>query len=260
MLSVSNNTQSNNTDPNNPRRRYEQATLAAGGVQVAEFALHSVTSMQRKQLESYIAKQYNGIYGATITNFMPSLLSMSRAGQLQAAVGVRPASDETLFLEHYLDKPIEQEIAALAKLPVDRQSVVEIGNLVATGKGGSQLLFVLMTAVLEAAGFQWFVFTATPQVEKLIKRLHFCPYPLTYADARRLDNPCCDATGSASQGESWGTYYDSRPKVMAGDIRHAMAIIRASSRLVRVVQQYHGKISSLAELLRDQRQPLCHVA
>lgn len=264
MLAIPDNTQSGNAF-NSTRRRYEQATLVADGIQAAEFTVHSATSGQRKQLESYVAEQYNRSYGARITNFMPFLLSMSRAGQLEAVVGVRSAYDDALFLEHYLDKPVEQEISALAKQRVARQSVVEIGNLAATAKGGSQLLFVLMTAVLEAAGYQWFVFTATHQVEKLIKRLHFCPYPLTYADARRLDKPycdrpCCAVTGATSQRESWGSYYNSRPKVMAGDIRYAMSIIRANSRLTRVVQQYEVEISSLARLLKDQCEFLPHVA
>lgn len=109
MLSIPDNTQSGNAF-NSTRRRYEQATLVAGDLQAAEFTLHSVTSGRRKQLESYVAEQYNRSYGARITHFMPLLLSMSRAGQLEVVVGVRSAYDDALFLEHYLDKPVEQEM------------------------------------------------------------------------------------------------------------------------------------------------------
>ncbi len=249
---------------------YQQAILVEPQPPVIQFDLHSPGSMERVALETYIASQYKRAYRARISSFMPSLLSMNRAERFEAAVGVRPAQDDSLFLETYLDKPVEQEIGTLAKRPVDRRKVIEVGNLVATAKGGSQLLFVLMTAVLDAAGFQWFVFTATPQVEKLIKRLHFCPYPLAYADAWRLDHSGLDAKGFNcksqeaenlnSSADDWGSYYDSRPKVMAGDIAHAMAILRGRSRLARVVEQYQDEIARLAVSLRKQCSPLRHCA
>jgi len=199
--------------------------------------------MDRGQLEVYIAEQYLQAYGASISSFMPLLLSMSYAEHTTAAVGLRSASRGPLFLESYLDNPAEQEVACLARQPVDRHRVVEIGNLVVTGRGGSQLLFVIMTAVLEAAGYHWFIFTATPQVEKLVNRLNFNPYSLTYAEAQRVDGRLQD----------WGSYYTTQPKVMAGDIRQAMTIVRDNPRLLPVLRHYRGEIDCLAEHLCEHR-------
>jgi hypothetical protein len=94
---------------------------------------------------------------------------MDQVASSAARLGMRPAaSAPELFLEQYLDRPVEQEIAARANCPVGRDGIVEICNLAADQRGASRHLFVLLTAVLAAASYRWIVFTATPQVEKLI--------------------------------------------------------------------------------------------
>lgn len=197
----------------------------------------------RRALETYIANEYEAAFGARITEFLPVLLTLSDSSGWKAAVGMRSAAYSDLFLEQYLPTPVEQAIANTAKLPVDRNSVVEIGNLVATGRGTSQLLFIVMAAALERAGYCWLVFTATPQVEKLVKRLQCEPLFLAAAQGECL-------------GESqmqWGTYYGCKPKAMAGRLTQALALGRRNRAVAQVLDTHAELIAELAGPLRAHR-------
>ncbi len=207
------------------------------------FDLHTPVSHRRARLEAYIADTYRSTYQARISQFYPLLLGMNITGETEAVVGLRPGFCRPMFLEHYLDLPIEQEIAALARCPVDRASLVEIGNLVSTRRGGSQLLFVVMAAALERAGYQWMVFTATPQVQKLVRRFNVELHDLANAEARQL----------GLQAEDWGSYYATRPKVMTCNIPKAMAVARGRRSMNILLENYRDAIDSLAKCLRDHR-------
>jgi hypothetical protein len=198
---------------------------------------------ERQLVERFITAKYQQAYQAHVSLFMPLLLSLKRAGNIQAAVGVRSAAYAPLFLENYVDSPIEQEIASIVRQPVDRNHIVEIGNLVAGYRGGSQVMFVVMAAALELAGYQWLVFTATPQVEKLIKRLHFQPNHLAIADGQRL----------GLQSQEWGSYYACQPQVMCGDIFQAMEIARRTPSIEKVLSRYATEISEMASVMQSHR-------
>lgn len=205
--------------------------------------LHSHCSKQRQQLQAYIAEQYRRIYDAEVRDFSPLLLNLNHNLNTQAALGLKPGYCGSLFLEHYLDQPVEQVIASHARTPVSRDSVMEIGNLVSTSRGGSLPLFLMMAGALQEAGYQWMVFTATPQVEKLVRRLQVELQVLANADQSKING------GTAH----WGSYYNRNPKVLLGNINSALAAAKQRPELQQFYIEHSVQISALAQRLRDHK-------
>lgn len=167
-------------------------------------------SADRATVEGFIRDCFADRYGARVHHFMPTLLQLvDGAGTLQAAIGVRDAAAEPLFLERYLDRPAEAEIGRHHGLVPARDRIVEVGNLAARGAGHARLLIVALTALLVAEGYDWVVFTGTPEVLNSFRRLDLAPLPLGAADPARMGDELAE----------WGSYYDTRPQVMAGNIR-----------------------------------------
>ncbi|MGB0711958.1 MAG: thermostable hemolysin, partial [Gammaproteobacteria bacterium] len=70
--------------------------------------LHTGHDTQRRETEAFIGSVYAKAYGAELTGFMPVLMALRGLdGAPEAALGLHPACEGPLFLEHYLDTPIE---------------------------------------------------------------------------------------------------------------------------------------------------------
>ena len=89
-----------------------------------------------------------------------------------------------------------------------REEIVEVGNLAAFGSASARLLIVALTDLLVARGFRWVVFTGTPALLNSFRRLAPEPLALAPADPARMGEELAD----------WGSYYASRPQLMAGEI------------------------------------------
>lgn len=165
----------------------------------------------RAGLESFIAATFLRNYGAQIDHFSDTLVGCRDAdGAWKAALGYSLAGAAPLFLEHYLDGPIEAEIAARMGRPVARADIVEVGNLAATHPGAARALIVGTTALLHELGLRIVAFTATTSLLNSFGRLHLRPQALALADPARLPGG----------GGQWGSYYDTHPQVMFGDIHY----------------------------------------
>lgn len=206
-------------------------------------SLHSCSSHGRKVIESYIAQQFNLIHGATIHHFMPHLLSINCNKQPISALGLRPAENQSLFLEQYLPRSIESFVRKAAGDFVKRHQIAEIGNLVSTYGGSSQMLFVLLTAFLQLSKFEWVVFTATPQIHKMMSRMGMEFYELYDADPALLKN---------SHISEWGSYYDSQPKVVTVKVDAAMLSLCQRKIYTKVISLYQSRIKTLAKQLDMQ--------
>lgn len=182
-----------------------------------QLRFHGPRTEGRASLERYIAGRYARRYGARLTDFTPWLLSAARAGAPGAVLGLRPALAEPLFLERYLDRPVEQQLAARLRRPVDRSGIVEIGNLAASEPAARRLLFAALVELLAGSGHQWLVCTATARVRCLIRTMGLPLLTLAAADPQRL---------GAERGQ-WGGYYQGDPRVVAGEIATARAAISA---------------------------------
>ena len=206
--------------------------------------LDPANSAGRQKLETCIASKFDQQYHAEISHFLPYLLSLSESDQLDAVVGIALAGKSELFLERYLDAPVEQAISRVLQTPVDRGQVVEIGNLAAAVPGTASLLFGVLATVLHRAGVRWVVCTATPQIRAMLKSLQFPAHTICNAEA----------TAMGEQAGEWGDYYASRPQVIVGDTRLAAEAV-ASSRVVTVLsRKLAGSINNVAAALKTARQ------
>jgi len=168
----------------------------------------------RASLQDFIADTFFATYGAEVQHFSRTLVGCRDSqGQWVAALGFSLARDGKTFLEQYLDAPLECEIAARTSMPVSRHQIVEVGNLAATQVGAARELIVCMTRYLHHQGMSWVAFTATRALLNSFTRLRLKPTALAMADPRRLPDG----------GQSWGSYYDTHPQVMFGDIRSGYA-------------------------------------
>lgn len=164
----------------------------------------------RPATEAFIAGRFALEHGARIAHFLPYLLTL-RAGdqRLQAAVGLRLAQDQTLFLETYLDQPVEACLAVVLGQPIARGEVVEVGNLAALSAGQARLLIVVTTWLLARSGLRWVTFTGATRLINSFHRLGLAPQILAAADPARL----------GAERDRWGSYYANDPQVCAGDIQ-----------------------------------------
>lgn len=164
---------------------------------------------RRQPVEDFIRDAYRSHYGARLSQLPPYLFVLrGAAGDIQAASGVRPAREGKLFLEIYLDHPVEAAVATALGRPVERGEIVEVGSLAVTRAGYARLLIEHLTAFLHERSYRWVTFTAIPALRNAFHRLGLEPKPICVADPGRL--------GPARQ--EWGRYYDRCPVVMCGSI------------------------------------------
>jgi len=169
---------------------------------------------ERPALEAFIAAEFSRVYGARVQHFCRMLAGCRDAcGRWVAALGYSLARDGRLFLEQYLDGPVETGIAQRIGTPVARTDIVEVGNLAGTSVGAARALIVFMTRHLHQQGLVWVTFTATRTLLNSFARLRLVPTVLAEADPARLHDA----------GRDWGTYYTSRPQVMFGNIGYGHA-------------------------------------
>jgi len=93
---------------------------------------------RRRALEDFIRARFAEHYGARVRHFMPELLGLEAVdGELHGALGCRRAGEQPLFLERYLDLPIEDALAQRYRCAVDRADIVEVGNFAARARAGA---------------------------------------------------------------------------------------------------------------------------
>jgi hypothetical protein len=164
-------------------------------------------SPDRNELEQFVSAAFQRKHEATVTSFMPTLLSFrGAAGELRGVVGLRDAGAERLYLEQYLERPVEEAIAAATGRRVMRSEVVEVGNLAGANCRTAVRMVALLPAHLMSGGHRWIVFTATSAVREILLGFGAPLVELAQADSARI------ATGS----DQWGRYYETDPRVYAG--------------------------------------------
>jgi hypothetical protein len=176
------------------------------------FAIHRPDSPGRPAVEAFIRAVYALHYGANIQSWAPTLVSLADGHDIVAAAGYRASErhprSAPLFLERYLDRPVEAAIRAATGATVARNEVVEIGHFSSARAGGGRRLMVELGRHLVAGGFRWAVSTATQELRSIFTRMRITPVTLGAADPRVLGD----------QAASWGTYYEHAPMVLAGEI------------------------------------------
>lgn len=191
------------------------------------FDLAECREGDRPIVERFISGTFTQAYGASVQNFMPRLFRINaKNGELLAAFGVRSAETGSLFLEQYLDRPAEQEIQERSGILPARNRIVEVGNLAAIYPGAVRWMVVAMTVMLYEEGYEWVTFTGTSSLRNGFNRLGLYPVEICPARAGRLD---------ASEQGRWGTYYDTQPTVMFGNIRQGFQAMRHNDKLLDIL-------------------------
>lgn len=175
----------------------------------------------REPLERLIEDRFDAAFGARLPGHYPILAGVvGLDGAPRAAAGVRFAEVEGLFLERYLDAPIERALAAAFETPVARDVVVEIGSLASVSAPATVGLFGTLAAWLSAnRGRRFAVATLRPDLARMLSRAGFGLRRLSAADPARIENAA----------QAWGSYYRNAPQVYAGEIRlpTALGLVRA---------------------------------
>lgn len=175
----------------------------------------------REPLERFVEARFHAAFGARLAGHYPILTGVfGLDGAPRAAAGVRLAETEPLFLERYLNAPVESAVAAAFETPVGRDDVVEIGSLASVSAPATLELFGALAGWLSASqGRRFAVATLRPDLARLLSRAGFGLRRLGAADPGRLD-------GAA---RAWGSYYQAAPQVYAGEIRlpGALGLLRA---------------------------------
>lgn len=179
----------------------------------------------RAELEDFVADAFRRLHGAQIHSFMPTLLALRNVGghddgRVCAVAGYRLASQQALFLEQYLEEPVEAALADRLGEAVPRGQVVEIGNFAGANCRAARHLAAQMPAWLLEQGQSWAVFTATSLIRDILAGLGIRMLELKGADRRRL----------AGNGADWGAYYAADPRVMAACIPDALGLSLARRR------------------------------
>ena len=213
---------------------------AAAAVRVDSVASRSA---HREQLERYISSIFRAAYGASVLEFLPLLVCLQESDAFQAALGLRSARQGTLFCEHYLARPVQDQIHETFSRQVNRSQVMELGNLVASRPGQAATLYTLVVAALGIAGVSHLVFCANRAVRVSIRRCGFVTREICAADPQRLP-------GGATQ---WGSYYDGDPKVILADIPQAVAHGCSHAAIASMWQREQVTIDSLADNIRSLR-------
>ena len=187
----------------------EFCDCADSALNCRKLSLLDTQHADRPYVEAFVQKVFFKAYQAKLDTFYPLLLSISaRAdtddGAYAAVAGVRPAGGEPLFLEHYLDQPIEDVLA------VERHKIIEIGNLAPANAGQARWLITTLNAFMLGAGFTHVVFTAVPHLKNAFSRMGL---PLTELAEAHGDSLTIE------EKANWGSYYEANPKVFVGDLR-----------------------------------------
>ena len=181
--------------------------------------LEGPLAQARAEAESFVQEAFRVAYGAKVAHFMTALMTLRNdSGDLLAVLGLRDAAGQGLFLEQYLEQPIEQALGAVVAAEVDRRSLVEVGNFAVGAAGGGRWLITALTAYLHSAGRSWAVFTCGPELQNAFRRLGIHLVELAPADPARLP---------AEERPRWGSYYAQMPKVMAASVAHSHEVLSA---------------------------------
>lgn len=186
-------------------------------------------SLKRHAVELFIHQRYLDKHDARIRHFMPYLISLETGDRnVVAAAGFRPATDGELFLEKYLNLPVEQVLGEALGLCISREVLVEVGNFATDGGHSSRLMIMAMAALFHQQGFSWVTMTGTRELVNILKRMRLEPVELIDADA--------DCLGT--EKNYWGSYYEHYPRVMCGNILKSHNLMLATA-------EYHRFISTL---------------
>ena len=172
-----------------------------------------VAHPQRRAAERLIEGVYLATFDARLHEHFPTLIGVTdSAGEVIAVAGCRFAASDRLFLESYLDEPVETALSRRLGAPIERNQIGEIGSLASAGGGAAVTLFAALARHLDTAGVRFAVATATGRLRRAFSAFGLCDGELAKADPAR-----------APRGADWGRYYENEPAVLYGRVAQGCA-------------------------------------
>ncbi|MEH6625825.1 MAG: thermostable hemolysin [Motiliproteus sp.] len=184
----------------------------------------------RSLVEAFVQQRFHEDYQADIHSFAENMIVLAnRHNQPNAVIGYQNAARGPLFLEQYLDNPIEVELQKLGCPGVQRQQILEVGNLASNNAGSTRRLILSLISYFYQQGYRWLVLTATPPVLNSFHKLGVGLelMPIAAASATRLH----------TQRDNWGSYYDNHPQVVAGQFGNGLELLNQNRVLASLIQR-----------------------
>jgi thermostable hemolysin len=168
--------------------------------------------MEASAVQQLIARRFADVHGAVPASDYRHfcVLHPGEAQKPVAALGFRLAHQGRLFLEHYLDEPIEDVVSERFGRWIGRNGIVEIGAHASERSLATIALWARTAGYLDGIA-EVAVAVVTSPLRSMLLRLGVELEQLCEADPRRLP----------SGGAGWGRYYDTVPAVCAGLIEPA---------------------------------------
>ncbi|HEY5717113.1 MAG TPA: thermostable hemolysin [Motiliproteus sp.] len=188
------------------------------------------SAQNRLQAQEFIRDQFRREHNAHLRHFARHLVALTDTQHLiQACVGFQGAHESPLFLEQYLDQPIEQLLSLLEGKPVQRRAILEVGNLASRYSGCTRRIILSLGHYFLSQGYQWLVITATPRILNSFSKLGVGLelIPLSPARPERLGAAAAD----------WGNYYELEPQVVAGRFHHGLQRLISNPLLRRLMRR-----------------------
>jgi len=192
-------------------------------------------SPDREEVEQFTHDIYSLRYRADINKFLPTMIAIrhSQSNQIVASAGFQSAQNKgtknRLYLENYLDIPIEKSASAVGNKRFKRSDFVEVGNLAGAISGAGYLVILTLAEYLTKQGHNWIAFTLTRGMVKAFESLNLEPIPLVPASESRL----------VKDSASWGHYFNAMPEVMIGDMKSAYEQMEKMGLYKRIYYQNH---------------------
>lgn len=161
--------------------------------------------MTHSKAQELIVRRYADVHGARPRIDYATLATDVRGDEVAAALGYRRADCGPLFLERYIDQPIEELLAPRFSRPVNRADIVEIGNLAADNAPAMVRLWAQAANDLGGEA-EIAVAVLTRELRTMFRRLGVAIVELAPADPARL----------GGEAMEWGRYYARDPRLCAG--------------------------------------------
>lgn len=160
-----------------------------------------------------VRRKFLSIHGALPNPCFSNMLDVSHGDVPKAVLGYRRAGEERLFLERYLDEPVEHCLSRALGRTVARTVVIEIGSLAADNAFAMVSLWAMAANDL-GGECEIAVATLTAPLRRMFKRMGVPLHVLAPAIIEQVADP-----------DTWGRYFDSDPMVCAGVIAEGQRAI-----------------------------------
>ncbi len=169
-----------------------------------------------------MSRKYAEAYRASPDLRYPQLFAQKCNGKASAALGYRRADAGALFLEAYLDAPVEIILATKFGRAISRHDIVEIGNL-ASENAPAMVALWSKTANDLGNEVEIAVAVLTAPLRTMFRRLGVTLHEIAPARPERIVDAAL-----------WGDYYRQDPVVCAGLIADGQErLSRFAERLLR---------------------------